>query len=212
MRKLIVLALGTGLVLALGAPAVARPFIARNRSTSAGANAFWYDIEWLSDTRYHLTVWYAGVYRSSDFTFSDVYHAEEECEVLEGEEYDEVVCTPITFGYGESNLSDGTFRIDRRLRTAVLDATFDIQWYSADGSPLGAPVATDVEIGWTGLGRASRSSSSWSDGSGCTRFMGRFRGLNRSAEADGEIGGTELGETSDAYLGTSSSMTLERIC
>jgi hypothetical protein len=208
MRKVAILALAIALLAVAAGPAQgSKP--TKTKSTNVSANAFWYTTEWLSATSYRSTVWYVGVYESSEETFSDLYFDSSICEVTPPED----TCSFESSRYGFSDLTGQTFTIDAKdLTTAHLDAVFDLQAYDADFNPVGDPVATPVVTDWTGVGSSYRDKSSYSVHTPCGLIRYTSKGVSRSAEATGSLDGTDLGETYDAYLATGSSRSVERIC
>jgi hypothetical protein len=208
MRKIAVLALALTFLAVAAAPTqAAKP--TRTRSQDVSANAFWYTNEPISATSYRSTVWYVGVYRSGEETFSDLYFDSSICEITPPED----TCTPESSRYGYSDLTGQTFTMDtRELASAHLDAVYDLQEYDADFNPVGDPVATHIVTDWTGIGTLSREKSSYKVTTPCGIVRYTSKGLNRGAEATGELEGTDLGETYDAYLATGASRSFERIC
>jgi hypothetical protein len=208
MRKIAILALAVGaLAVAVGPAQAGKP--TRIKSANASANAFWYSTEALSPTSYRITVWYVGVYQSSEGTFSDLYVDSSICEVTPPED----TCVPESSRYGFSDLVGQTFTIDAKsLTSSHLDASYDLQEYDADWNPVGDPVATHIVTDWTGIGALYREKSSYSVHTPCGVVRYTSKGLNRSAEATGSVEGTDLGETYDAYLATGTSRSFEPAC
>lgn len=208
MRKIAILALTVAfLAVAVGAAQAGKP--TKTRSANASANAFWYSTEPISATSYRSTVWYVGVYKSSEETFSDLYVDTVICEVTPPED----TCSSESSRYGFSDLAGQTFTIDARSLTAShLDAVYDLQEYDADGNPVGDPVATHIVTDWTGIDALFREKSSYSVHTPCGIVRYTSKGLNRAAEATGSVDGTDLGETYDAYLATGTSRSFERTC
>jgi hypothetical protein len=209
MRKIAILAFAIALLaLAAGPAQASKP--TKTKSTNVSANAFWYTTEWLSETSYRSTVWYVGVYQSTEGTFSDLYFDSSICEVTTPPD-DE--CTFESSRYGFGDLAGQAFTIDaRNLESAHLDAVYDLQEYDADFNPIGDPVATHIVTDWTGVGSLSREKSSYSLHTPCGVIRYKSNGLSRSAEATGSIDGADLGETYDAYLSTGTSRSFEPTC
>ena len=207
MRKLAILALAIAMLTFAAGPAQAsKP--TKTRSTNASANAFWYSTESISATSYRSTVWYVGVYQSSEGTFSDLYVDTLICEVTPPED----TCTSESSRYGFSDLARQTFTIDESLTSSHLDAVYDLQEYDADFNPVGDPVATHIVADWTGIGSLYREKSSYSVHTPCGVLRYTSQGVNRSAEATGSVDGADLGETYDAYLATGTSRSFEATC
>jgi len=208
MRKIAILALAVAmLTVAVGPADAGKP--TRTRSTNLSANAFWYTTETISPTTYRTSVWYVGVYQSSEGTFSDLYFDSSICEVTPPED----TCTSESSRYGFSDLSGQTFTIDAKSLTAAhLDAVYDLQEYDADFNPVGDPVATHIVTDWTGIGPLYREKSSYSVHTPCGIVRYTSKGVNRGAEATGSVDGLDLGETYDAYLATGTSRSFEPTC
>jgi hypothetical protein len=208
MRKVAILALAIALLaVATGSAQAGKP--TKTRSADSSANAFWYTTEWLSETTYRSTVWYVGVYQSSEGVFSDLYFDSSICDVTPPED----TCTSESSRYGFSDLAGQTFTIDvKGLMSAHLDAVYDLQAYDADFNPVGDPVATHIVTDWTGIGSMSREKSSYSLHTPCGVIRYKSNGVNRSAEATGSLDGSDLGETYDAYLAKGASRSMERTC
>jgi hypothetical protein len=208
MRKIAILALVIALLAVAAGPAQAgKP--TKTKSADRSANAFWYTTAWLSATSYRSTVWYVGVYESSEGTFSDLYYDSSICEVTPPEDS----CTSESSRYGFSDLSGQTFTIDaKRLASAHLDAVYDLQAYDADFNPVGDPVATRIVTDWTGVGSLSREKSSYSLHTPCGVIRYSSNGVSRPAEATGSLDGNDLGETHDAYVARGTSRSVERTC
>lgn len=209
MRKIAILAFAIALLaLAAGPAQASKP--TKTRSADVSANAFWYTTEWLSETSYRSTVWYVGVYQSSEDTFSDLYFDSSICEVTPPED----TCTFESSRYGFSDLSGETFTIDAKsLTSAHLDAVYDLQEYDGEFNPVGDPVATHIVTDWTGVGSSlSREKSSYSVHTPCGVIRYTSKGVSLAAEATGSLDGTDLGETYDAYLATGISRSFEATC
>jgi hypothetical protein len=208
MRKIAILSIAAAmLAVAVGPAEAGKPI--RTRSANLSANAFWYSIETISPTSYRSSVWYVGVYQSSEETFSDLYFDTSICEVTPPED----TCTPESSRYGFSDLSGQTFTIDAKsLSASHLDATYDLQEYDADFNPVGDPVATHIVTDWTGIGSLFREKSSYSVQTPCGLVRYTSKGVNRSAEATGSVDGLDLGETYDAYLASGASRSFEPTC
>jgi hypothetical protein len=206
MRKVAILALAIALLaLAVGPAQATKP----TKSANVSANAFWYTTEWLSETSYRSTVWYVGIYQSSEETFSDLYFDSSICEVTPPED----TCTFESSRYGFSDLSGDTFTIDAKgLTSAHLAAVYDLQEYDADFNPVGDPVATHIVTDWTGLGSLSREKSSYSVHTPCGVIRYTSKGVTNSAEAIGTLDDADLGETYDAYLASGTSRSVEPTC
>jgi hypothetical protein len=208
MRKIAILAFAIAfLALAAGPAQASKP--TKTKSADSSANAFWYTTEWLSDTTYRSTVWYVGVYQSSEGTFSDLYFDSSVCEVTPPED----TCTSESSRYGFSDLSGQAFTMDvKELTSAHLDAVYDLQTYDADFNPVGDPVATRIVTDWTGAGSLSREKSSYSIHTGCGVISYKSNGVSRLATATGSLDGTDLGETDDGYLAKGASRSMDRTC
>src|SRR2546425_684594 len=131
MRKylfatLIVLLAATAAVPSGAAKGGGRP--AKITFASSSADAFWYTYEDLDATTYRESVWYVGVFQSSDGTYSDVYQDVEVCTEggIKGED-----CTIESSTYGFTELSGNEFTLNaKRLSSAHLDATYLMQAFT----------------------------------------------------------------------------------
>jgi hypothetical protein len=208
MRKATIVAFVIALSAIAAGPALAgKP--TNTKSYDRGANAFWYTKQWLSATHYRSTVWYVGVYQSSDGTFSDLYFDSSVCEVTPPED----TCRIEFSRYGFRRLRGDAFTIDaKRLASAHLDAVYRLQAYDADYNPVGDPVRTHIVTDWTGIGSLTREQSSYSLHTPCGTIRYRTNGISRLAEATGSLEGTDLGETDDGYLAKGVSRSIDRTC
>lgn len=206
MRKVSVLILGFALTMGIAAPAqAAKP--TRTTSQSASANAFWYTTEQPSRNTYRTTVWYVGVYQSTDGTWSDLYSDVTTCRITPRGERCES-----EFLFGFSDLSAGVFTMDASgLTAAHLENTYLVDTYDARGSLTAGSVPVSVVADWTGVGDVFRNGGRFSYCDSFICIRGTFDDAYRSAEATGSIDGAALGETYDAWLSSSTSRTIERV-
>ena len=203
MRRIILLALASSFVLALGGPAdAAKP--TRTVHDSVSANAFWYFEEQPARNTIVRTTWYVGVYSSTDGTWSDLYVDTSTCTIGRRGE----TCT-YESRFGFSDLSGGSFSIDADgLTSAHLEETYLLQSWDEKGEATDA-VPTTIVADWTGVGQIEENSgrSSYCDNFWCSRST--WDEASRSAEAVGVVDGDDLGETYDAYLSRYHSVTTE---
>lgn len=206
MRRIVLLALGVVLAAALAAPTAAAPPV-KSKSKTASANAFWYSTQTLSRSSYRSTVWYVGVFSSTEGTWSDLYQEVATCRVTRRGD----VCD-YEFRIGFSDLAGQTFTLDSRgLTTAHIDATYDLyESFDEEGNPIGTATPTHIVADWTGIGDTSQERFSSTVRTECATFRWTFNGLFRSAEATGSVNGVDLGETYDAWLSSGTSSSFER--
>lgn len=202
MKKLFVLALGAVMLAGAAAPAhAAKP--TRTTYSSSSANSFWYGFEQLSRTTTRSTVWYVGVYSSSDGTFSDLYRETTTCRRDR--------CSSV-FAIGFNDLSGDVFSMDADgLTSAHLDATYVLDVYDGGRRSTGTTETVHIVADWEGLGDIQTSGGSFSYRDDFISIRGSFEDSFRGAEATATTNGTDLGETYDAYLAASSSTSVERI-
>lgn len=205
MRKLAIAVLTVALTVGLAGPAsAAKP--TRTISSSSTAQAFWYTFEQLNKSTTRNSVWYVGVYTSSDGNYSDLYREEDTCRTSRRH----TTCSS-TFSFGDIDLSSGTFTMDSTFSSAHLEATYQLQTTDQQGNPIGGPVATAVVTDWTGVGdlQTNGGRSSYCDQFICTRST--FSDSFRQAEATGSINSVDLGDTYDAFMAGDTSTTIERL-
>jgi hypothetical protein len=212
MRKLFVLIVTGTIALGISLPASAatRSKPASYSSSARSADAFWTTTRALSATTYRQTVWYIGVYQSSDYTYSDAYKTVVDCTKELGEDYDE--CTLVSYAYGDSNLDGQTFTFGKRLSAAHLEATYAMNTYDGKRGDSGRSFSIDVIVDWTGAGQLQRSHGTSTYRSGCYLVHESSRGAWRDATATGSINGRARGTTDVASLSKYASRYLEKIC
>jgi hypothetical protein len=196
------------LVVASAAPAEARR-PNRYESEDASANAFWYQTEQLSKSSYQTVVTYVGVYESSDGegAWADVYRDVERCRVTRrGED-----CQYVSEFYADAFLSPDQFSIAEDLSSAHLDAVFELYSYDDRGRNTGSD-SIHVVTDWSGVGEVDESRETYTFHSDCFSYRSTYDSTSRSAEATGSVDEEDLGQTSDAWLGYSSSRSTERTC
>jgi hypothetical protein len=194
MRKLGLLFIGVVLALGVVAPSTAAP-PTKNKGTNASANAFWYFTETPARNTVVNTVWYVGVYQSSDGIWSDLYQDVSTC-VTHGRRES---CT-YTSRYGFSDLSDGVFTIDADgLTAAHIEGTYNLETYDDNGNAVGSdPTSIVADLEGIGDINTSGGRSTYCDDFACFRIT--FEDAYRQAEATGTVDGVDLGETYDAFL------------
>jgi hypothetical protein len=210
LRKLfvfIVAGLAT-LAAALPANSATRSKPVSYKSSARSADAFWYKTKWLSPTEYRQSVWYIGVYESTDGTFSDAYKTVVDCEQETGEDYGE--CTIVSSTYGYTDAPD--FTLAKKLASAHLEATYTMNSYTEDGSRSGRSFTIDVVVDWNGTGDLQRNHGTSNYRDGCYTFHDSSRGAWRASTATGSVNARALGSTDDASLSKYSSRYLEKIC
>jgi hypothetical protein len=212
VRKLLVLfaaALMTaGIALPANAATHTKPSSYRSSGTSA--DAFWYRTKWLTNNTYRQTVWYVGVYQSSDGTFSDAYKTVVDCTEEPGEEYEE--CSLVSSSYGYSDLSGDTFTIAKKLASAHLEASYRMRTYTEKGARSGSSFTIDVVVDWTQAGSLQRSHSESTYRDGCYLFHDSSRGAWRSTTATGSVNTRALRSTDESSISKYASRYLEKIC
>lgn len=202
MRKLFVLALGCSMLLGIAAPAHAgKP--TRTTYSSASANAFWYSFEQVSRTTTRSTVWYVGVYASTDGTFSDLYREITTCRRDR--------CSSV-FAIGFSDLSNDVFTIDSSgLMGAHIDATYVLESFDDSRRSTGTTETVHIVADWEGVGTVEQNGGSYSYRDDFISIRATFEDAFRAAEATGSVNDADLGETYDAYLAASTSTSVERV-
>lgn len=206
MRRLFALLIGATLAASLALPATAKKPV-RDGYESVSANAFWFTEEDLGGGSTRTTVWYVGVYLSGTYVFSDLYEDVYVCDAS-GE-----TCTTESSRFGFSDLSDGTFTIDKQdLTAAHIDAVYDLQAYDGNWEPVGDPEPTHIVADWAGTGTLMKGKGSFTWKQKCFSYRERFRDASRSAEATGMVDTMDLGETHDAWLSAGSSRFFEHSC
>jgi len=115
--------------------------------------------------------------------------------------------TSLISAFGSRMLDESQFSIDQKLNSASLNTSIEMFDFVS-----GTSFTVDVNLNWTGTGDLVRQSFSSKVQTPKCKFMERFRGSFRSAEASGVVtdGVTNFtpDPTSDASLGQTSSGSL----
>jgi hypothetical protein len=191
---------------AAAAPALASAG-SHHRSASAAAIAEWRSSVRLPSGRVEVTTWFVGLFPSTSRTRGDVFKDVASCKRVNGH----LRCRAISFSSGFRSLTAAEFSFDRkRLQAAHLDATFTLHTFTP-----GKPSKTSrvrVVADWTGTGKIVRSSGNNTFHSGCVHFHSTFKDRHRAATATGTFGGTALGNARNAFLDTSTDVTVVHRC
>jgi hypothetical protein len=180
-------------------------------------NVFWYSRHRIDLDTYRLTTWYAGAYvysgeeEGEESLWSDLYRYVSECEKREGSDR----CRGVRRLSWYGDTARGTFTIDSRLETSHLEASYRLFRRShGERTFVGRfHVSTDV----TGVGMLAHGRNTYTSHLGCVSFSYGGRWTSRQGTATGTLArGDEdprvLGETDDAWMGTSEEVSTYHEC
>jgi len=188
MRRAFVVLLSFAFVLAAALPAAAaKPGGKPEKGTSTYRSA---DAVWSTQTstgRNSFTVTETYVYASEDghvWVDQGTYR----CRVSGRS-------TSCSWGSFDTYSGTGGFSIESDLSSATLSTT--VSQDVRNGRTL------QIAVTWTGTGALSKSRGSYSHTDECSTWRSSYRGESRRATATGSFGGTALGQSEFASLGSS---------
>ena len=193
MRRIAVLL--AVLVLLIAAPPIASAKTSEKTTTSKLAFALWTTRQDLAPNVQRITNWYVEMSAGSDGTFSQLFYERFLCQGAAAD----VPCVVEENRDGSSRAKGRIFAVSPDLRTASLEATFDVQSIRPPGVPVGTPSAVHIAVSWTAIDVPVRAQ-------GVTAYDGRcaYRQTVREtavrASATGTLDGEPLGKTTDARL------------
>ena len=213
MRKGLWLGLIVVLVSGVMAPQALAGSTTTRRDFSNVINVYWHDKEQLSDGRYLMRTWYAGVYVSKRGTWSDLYESVDRCRKTDD---GGTRCRQESYRVGISDLEGQTFEMDtENLDSAHLDAVYQLRAYDRNGDIVGGRVPTHIVADLTGVRDVRRHHDTYTYRYGwnnCSFTRETYDSAYRKATATGAIDGVDLGTTRDAFLSTSTSTVLNHRC
>jgi hypothetical protein len=131
----------------------------------------------------------------------------DKCQVISGHRWCQVVSVAVGF---RTSLPAAQFTFDaKHLQAARLHATYKLHTLKPPGGPA---FAAAIAASWAGTGKISHSGGVTNLHSGCLRLHDAFHARQRTATATGSVNGTSLGNTKNAFLSTSTDVTVEHRC
>jgi hypothetical protein len=208
MRRLLTVAVVTGLALSVAAP----PAKAKGEGFPGDAlSASWRSRRPLTSHTYLRVFWYVDAYDTGDTFWSYLSRYVVRCEEREGRDR----CRTKSWQGGWiKRIGAGEFSVDRKLTSGHLEATYRLRtWRDREWHFVGkASIVADL----TGVGDVTRSRYSYSFHTGCTQVTYKGRSLSRDAVAVGtlELDGQtrHLGETRHGSLSRGKSLVVENDC